>query len=287
MTLDNRIEAFSELGKFLRQTEPDESKINNHALKDLFYNDLKDLITQVAIYNPWFTEENTKKAIAAIAQQLNKNSLEAFVEPYRAAILKNKEAKQIAVIMAGNIPLVGFHDFLCVLLSGNRFMGKLSSDDKYLLPFLAKVLISIEPEFANYIEFTEGQLKNIQAVIATGSNITARYFEYYFSKYSSIIRKNRNSIAVLTGKETKEELRRFGEDIFQYFGLGCRSVSKLLVPKGYTFDSFYESMMPYKDIININKYANNYDYNRTVYLMANDPGLLDNNFLLLKESCIF
>ena len=284
MTLDNRIEAFSILGKFLKQIEKGEKNSDCDDLNELFYNDFNELIAQVSIYNPWFTEQNIKKAIAAIAENLDKNSLSTFLAPYRTNFPENKDPKRVAVIMAGNIPLVGFHDFLCVLLSGNRFVGKLSSDDKYLLPFLSKIIIKIEPTFFDYIEFTEGQLKNMQAVIATGSNNTARYFDYYFSKYPTIIRKNRNAVAVLTGKEKKEDLTRLGEDIFQYFGLGCRSVSKLFVPKGYIFDSFYESILSFQDIININKYGNNYDYNRTVYLMSSDTSLLDNNFLLLKES---
>ena len=284
MTLDNRIEVFSVLGKFLKQIETGERKSDHHDLNELFYNDLNELMEQVPVYNPWFTNQNIKKAIAAIAENLDNNSLQTFLAPHRNNLSENKEPKRIAVIMAGNIPLVGFHDFLCVLLSGNRFVGKLSSDDSYLLPFLAKIIIKIEPGFSEYIEFTEGPLKNMQAVIATGSNNTARYFDYYFSKYPAIIRKNRNSVAVLTGKESKNELTRLGEDIFQYFGLGCRNVSKLFVPNGYTFDVFYESILPFQDIINMNKYANNYDYNRTVYLMSSEPNLFDNNFLLLKES---
>jgi hypothetical protein len=287
MTLDNRIEAFSALGEFLKQVGQHKTTTAATPLNDLFYNDFKELITQVSIYNPWFTEQNIQSAISAIAENLDKNALQSFVAPYHEQLLENKTAHQVAVIMAGNIPLVGFHDFLCVLLSGNCFTGKLSSDDNRLLPFLAKILIAIEPAFADYIKFTEGQLKNIQAVIATGSNNTARYFEYYFSKYSTIIRKNRNAVAVITGNEKPEDLVLLGNDIFQYFGLGCRNVSKLFVPKGYTFDTFYESIMPFKDIINVNKYANNYDYNRTVYLMSNEPNLFDNNFLLLKESTAY
>jgi len=184
--------------------------------------------------------------------------------------------------MAGNIPLVAFHDWFCVLLSGNKFKGKLSSDDNLLLPFLSKVLITIEPYFENQIEFTEGQLKNMDAVIATGNNNSARYFEYYFSKLPHIIRKNRNSVAVLDGTEKSDELGLLGKDIFQYFGLGCRNVSKLFVPEKYKFDMFFESIIEFKDIVMHNKYANNYEYNRTIYLMNSDKSLLDNNFLLLK-----
>jgi hypothetical protein len=150
------------------------------------------------------------------------------------------------------------------------------------LPFLAKYLIHIEPEFTNKITFTEGRLENFDAVIATGSNNTARYFEYYFKDKPSIIRKSRNSVAVLNGKETKEQLVALGEDIFRYFGLGCRNVSKLFVPKGYLFDPFFEAMFEYQDVIHYEKYANNYDYNKAVFLMSNFK-LLDNGFLTIKE----
>jgi hypothetical protein len=284
MTLDNRIEAFNSLGKFLRQFSDQQSEANHHPLNEQFYNNFKELLTLVSIHNPWFTESNVKNAISAISGQLNQKQLHDWTNAYRRELDAPEKGFRVAVIMAGNIPMVGFHDLLCVLLSGNIFVGKLSSDDKLLLPYLSKILIAIEPGFKDYIEFTDGQLKTMDAVIATGSNNTARYFEYYFKKYPSIIRKNRNSVAVLSGEETATELTELGKDIFQYFGLGCRNVSKLFVPKGYKFDPFYEAIMVYQDIIHTNKYANNYDYNRTVYLMSNDPTLLDNNFLLLKES---
>ena len=161
-------------------------------------------------------------------------------------------------------------------------LAKLSSNDKQLLPFLAQYLISIEPEFKNLIEFTEGRLTNFDAVIATGSDNTARYFEYYFSKYPNIIRKNRNSVAVLTGDETKEEMELLADDIFRYFGLGCRNVSKIFFPEKYDFDKFFNGMFSWKHVINNHKYINNYDYNKAVYLMSNIK-LLDNEYLLLKE----
>jgi hypothetical protein len=284
MTLDNRIEAFAMLGKFLKQFSDTESPMIDHQLNPLFFDDFKELISRVSIHNAWFTENNVRNAIAAIADSLDLERLRDWLDTYREDIYKQKKNYRVAVIMAGNIPLVGFHDFLCVLLSGNTFVGKLSSDDKFLLPYLSKMLVTIEPRFESYIEFTEAQLKKMDAVIATGSNNSARYFEYYFGKYPSIIRKNRNSVAVLTGAESKEELIELGKDVFHYFGMGCRNVSKLFVPKGYKFDAFYEAMMGYQDVINMNKYGNNYDYNRTVYLMSTDHTLLDNNFLLLKES---
>lgn len=283
MTLDNRVKAFVTLGNFLKQFSGQGEKQADNSLNNLFYNDFNELIQSVHYNNGWFTEDNVRNAIAAIASSLNQDLLISWLSKYRKTISATPQAKNVAVIMAGNIPMVGFHDMLCVLLSGNKFTGKLSSDDKLLLPYIAKILIAIEPKFANYIEFTEGQLKNIDAVIATGSNNSARYFEYYFGKYPHIIRKNRNSVAVLSGMESKEDLKLLGKDIFQYFGLGCRNVSKLFVPRGYKFDTLYESIFDFQYVVNNNKYGNNYDYNRTVYLMGNNESLLDNNFLLLKE----
>lgn len=283
MTLDNRIKAFVILGNFLKQFSKQGEKQAGNSLNDTFYNDFNELIQSIHFNNGWFTEDNVRNAIGAIASSLDQDLLIDWLSKYIKTISDEKQIKNVAVIMAGNIPMVGFNDMLCVLLSGNKFTGKLSSDDKLLLPYIAKILKVIEPEFSNYIDFTEGQLKNIDAVIATGSNNSARYFEYYFGKHPHIIRKNRNSVAVLSGYESREDLKLLGKDIFQYFGLGCRNVSKLFVPKGYKFDTFYESIFDFQYVVNNNKYGNNYDYNRTVYLMSNNDSLLDNNFLLLKE----
>lgn len=283
MTIHKRIEALAALGKFLKQFSQEGIKQGNDQLNEKFYDELNELIGSVHFHNGWFTEENVRNAITEISTALDQKALTQWVSIYKKKLFENNTPKRVAVIMAGNIPLVGFHDMLCVLMSGNICVGKLSSDDNLLLPFIAKILIVIEPEFAQYIEFTNGQLKNMDAVIATGSDNTARYFDYYFGKYPHIIRKNRNSVAVLTGEESINDLRLLGKDVFQYFGLGCRNVSKLFVPKGYKFDTFYQSIFEYQNIVNNNKYGNNYDYNRTVYLMSNHPSLLDNNFLLLKE----
>ena len=188
--------------------------------------------------------------------------------------------------MAGNIPLVGFHDFISVLISGNKVLGKLSSNDKILLPFLTQKLIEIEPEFKEYIQFSDKKLENFDAVIATGSNNTSLYFEHYFGKYPNIIRKNRNSVAVLSGEESPTQLEALSKDIFTYFGLGCRNVSKLYLPKEYDFKPFFNAMYSQKDIIHNDKYMNNYDYNKAVYLMGG-VNLLDNEFMLLKEDTGF
>tara|TARA_R110002074_G_scaffold32501_3_gene90868 strand:- start:5057 stop:5827 length:771 start_codon:yes stop_codon:yes gene_type:complete len=184
--------------------------------------------------------------------------------------------------MAGNIPLVGFHDFLSVLISGHHVLVKQSSNDKHLLPYLAKYLEYAEPQFKGKIKFTEEKIENFDAVIATGSNNTARYFEYYFKNKPSIIRNNRNSVAVLTGNETSAELKNLSEDIFRYYGLGCRNVSKLFVPRGYKFETFFEAIYHWHPIVEKAKYANNYDYNKAVYLMS-EFDMLENGFFMIKE----
>lgn len=167
-------------------------------------------------------------------------------------------------------------------MSGNKVQLKQSSNDQKLLPILIDYLIAIEPNFKDLISITEIRLQNFDAVIATGSNNTARYFEHYFKKHPSIIRKNRNAVAVLTGDETEEEMESLGDDIFRYFGLGCRSVSKVFVPNDYDFDKFFKAIYNKGTILSYTKYKNNYDYNKTVYLMSQIT-LIENGFLLLKE----
>lgn len=229
-------------------------------------------------YNSWFTPDNVGHAIKAIGLMLNKADLQTWLNRYP---LKDHEPKKIGLVLAGNIPLVGFHDVLCVLVSGNFALIKASSQDARLITEVLKRLTAIEPAFAQQFSFTD-RLKDFDAVIATGSNNTSRYFEYYFGKVPHIIRKNRNSVAVLTGNETTEQLYALGHDIFDYFGLGCRNVSKLFVPQGYDFVPFFEAIEPYNPIINHHKYNNNYDYNKSIYLVNRDKHL-DNGFLLLKE----
>jgi len=281
MTLGQRTNAFIELGNFLRQFKLDDTKMQDNVLhNDSFFNELKDLITLSQSHNGWFTQKQVYFALQSWADALTEESLNKWLAPY--AIDDNNNPKKVGLILAGNIPLVGFHDFLSVLITGHKALVKASSNDQHLLPFLSNYLIAVEPEFEDFITFTEGKLEGFDAVIATGSNNTARYFEYYFKNKPSIIRKNRNSTAVLTGEETKDELIALGEDIFRYFGLGCRNVSKLYVPKDYDFTPFFEAIYEYRDIIHYEKYANNYDYNKAVFLMSNFK-LLDNGFLTIKE----
>ncbi|MFA6276133.1 MAG: acyl-CoA reductase [Pedobacter sp.] len=239
-------------------------------------------IVQSASYsNAWFTSEEVGKALISLSNMLNNDDLELWFEHVHIS----EQPKKVGLILAGNIPLVGFHDVLCVLATGNIALIKMSSSDDKLLPALLKQLISFEPELANHIEYTE-RLKDFDAIIATGSNNTSRYFDYYFGKVPNIIRKNRNSVAVLNGKESTAELESLGHDIFDYFGLGCRNVSKIYVPENYDLKNFFEPIEKYQPIINHFKYNNNYDYNKSIYLV-NGVKHFDNGFILMKEDETF
>jgi hypothetical protein len=280
MTLETKKSVFVELGKFLSQfSEDTSSRKATVQHNDLFFDDFIKLIKLSQSHNGWYTPEQVYFSIESWSKALTEENLDKWLSAYE---IDSIPPKNIALILAGNIPLVGFHDFLSVLITGHSVLVKTSSNDQHLLPFLAKYIIAIAPKFAEKITFVEGKLEGFDAVIATGSNNTARYFEYYFKDKPSIIRKSRNSVAVLNGSETKEQLIALGEDIFRYFGLGCRNVSKLFVPKGYTFDTFFEAIFEYQEVIHYEKYANNYDYNKAVFLMSNYK-LLDNGFLTLKE----
>ena len=284
MQLNKRIQAFVALGDFMSQfSNENYIKKDNIPFNDRFFEAMTEAIQLSKSYNGWFTKNNIQFAFKSWVDALNEENLLKWTATYD---LEKSLNHNIAMVLAGNIPLVAFHDLLSVLISGNRVIAKLSSNDKLLLPYLTKYLIAIEPEFESKIVFTEEKLENFDAVIATGSNNTARYFEYYFGKYPNIIRKNRNSVTVLSGKETSEDLKNLSNDIFRYFGLGCRNVSKLFIPKDYNFDAFFNAMFTWKEVINDNKYINNYDYNKAVYLMSN-INLLDNEFLLLKEDVSF
>ncbi|MDO8969148.1 MAG: hypothetical protein Q7U74_00580, partial [Saprospiraceae bacterium] len=269
VTLQQRIDLLAELGHFIRSGGDDE---------------LDQAIQQSYLENKWFTEENTRKALNAIAQDfLDKTKLEAWTASYTISTADYPE-KTVALIMAGNIPLVGFHDWLCVFISGHRAKVKLSDKDKRLLPLLVQKMGEWAHESWAYTEFlSEGErLTEFDMVIATGSNNTARYFEQYFGKYPHIIRRNRNAVAVLSGMETAEELHALGQDIFSYFGLGCRNVSKIYVPHGYHFDTLLEALHEYREMIHHDKYKNNFDYNFTLYIM-NGVAHKNNGCLLLKE----
>ncbi len=278
-TPEQRIQAFVKLGEFLRAYGRYKLGETSPPDMDKSFSELDDIVTMAGHKNGWFTEANLLFAFNAWGKVLTLEGINDWLASYK---LQNKASKQVAIIMAGNIPLVGFHDLLAVVLTGNMAVIKLSSDDTDLLPFFINLLEAFEPALKGAMIITKGTLSDFDAVIATGSNNTSRYFEYYFGKKPNIIRKNRNSIAILTGSESKEQLNALGEDIFRYFGLGCRSVSKLFVPEGYDFDLFFKAIEPYSFLKDHHKYHNNYDYNKAVYLMSQFP-FLDNNFFMLKE----
>ncbi|WP_324719088.1 acyl-CoA reductase [Salinimicrobium sp. HB62] len=286
MTIEQRREKLESLGRFLNQFKRSGfEKDDNLPQNDPYFDLLKDRIEQAVHHNGWFTLENVVFSLEQWSKALTRDNLQKWLSKYN---FQEVEPKTVGIIMAGNIPLVGFHDFISVLVSGHKVLVKQSSNDKLLFPVIADYLKAIAPEWKEKIELLPdskdgaSKMTNFDAVIATGSNNTARYFEYYFAGKPSIIRKNRNSVAVLTGEETPEELSALAEDIFRYYGLGCRNVSKLYVPEDYDFNAFFEAIYSWNPIINQAKYANNYDYNKAVYLMSQFK-LLENGFLILKE----
>jgi len=274
--LNDRIQHFSILGQFLKQFSHEKDK-NLENLNAKFYDRFLHLLNHSYTKNPWFTAQNVMLSIQGITKFVSKEVLEKWTSNYQF----NENPKTVALILAGNIPLVGFHDILSVLISGNHVLAKLSSKDDELIKIIRDILIEIHPHWEEKFKITEQFLKNFDAVIATGSNNSGRYFDYYFGKYPHIIRNNRNAVAVLNGKESNEELQALADDIYLYFGLGCRNVSKIFVPKNYDFQAFFEATEKYKELINHHKYANNYEYRRAIFLV-NTEKHFDNGFTLFK-----
>lgn len=274
MNLEKRINSFTELGNILREVLKNSSGISHEKLNILIDNQYN--------INPWFTPDNIRTSLNAIANELTEENLTIWTNTY-PALKENLNPVTVGLIMAGNIPLAGFHDFLSVLISGNKLIAKTSSKDPELIVHITELLCSVDKEFKDLIEFTEGILANFDVVIATGSNNSSRYFDYYFGRYPHIIRKNRNSIAIIEGDETEEELRNLGKDIFSYFGLGCRNVSKIYIPEGYDLSVMVKNWDNFAELISHAKYANNYDFNKAVFLV-NKEKFYDTGYLLLKES---
>jgi hypothetical protein len=266
MNIERRITAFAALGDFVLKNPVS----------------LQEIVNKTFIYNTWFTIDNINQALQNIAIEfLNKEKLENWISGYGSKITTH-DTKTIAIVAAGNIPMVAFHDILCVLISGNKLQLKLSEKDQYLLPFLLEQLINIEPDFKELISI-QFKLEKFDAIIATGSNNTAKHFAYYFGKYKNIIRRNRNSVAILTGEETKEDIENLGHDIFDYFGLGCRNVSKIFVPEKYDLYSLKDGLTKHIGVNQHNQYMNNLDYQRTLYLMNQTP-LIDIDFINIVEN---
>ncbi|MFA9289794.1 MAG: acyl-CoA reductase [Solirubrobacteraceae bacterium] len=282
MNLSARIDLLGTLGKLL-------ARFLENPNGSAFGFALQEKIIEAQQKNNWFTQENSMHCLIYWASVLKKDLLEEWIGNYELV----ERDKTVGIVMAGNIPMVGFHDLLCVFLVGHKALIKTSSKDDVLIPFLINELCELEPKLKSIITFAK-KLENFDAVIATGSNNTARYFELYFKKTPSIIRKNRTSLAVLTGNESSDELKELSNDVFSYFGLGCRSVTKVYLPSGYELKKIFEAFYHHNAIQNHHKYANNYTYHKAIYLM-NQDNIYDNGFFLLKNdaslfspiSCLF
>ena len=246
------------------------------------YAKFADSLVKARLNNTWFTEENITQAFTGLSAMLNPASIQTWLANYEG-LPDSPSPKRIGLILAGNIPAVGFHDLLCVFVSGHRAVAKLSGQDNILLPALIELFESEIEGLSWPVEWQAGKLGPVDAIIATGSNNTARYFEYYFGKYPNIIRKNRTSVAILSGNETAEELDKLGDDLFSYFGLGCRNVSKVYLHKDFDIDQFFGAIYKRNEIVNHHKYANNYDYYKALWMMNQEP-ILDNGFVILRES---
>ncbi|MFT7381696.1 MAG: hypothetical protein ACI9Z3_001585 [Roseivirga sp.] len=264
MTVQDRIEVFNQLGDRLRSLDQDQ---------------LEEICYRAGNGNSWFTAESVSAALAAWGNVLDEAQLLKWTEPYT---LSPKTSIKVGLVMAGNIPLVGFHDLLSVLISGHIAHVKFSSQDSFLMQFMINEIKSISEEMSKHIVLVE-RMNDADAIIATGSDNSARYFKHYFASKPHIIRQNRTAIAVLNGEETKEELKAFGDDYFQYFGLGCRNVSKVYVPKGYELPRLIDALLGYEKVLDHHKYRNNYDYNKSIYLVNKEPHL-DSGFFMMRES---
>jgi hypothetical protein len=287
MTLKQRITAFVQLSEVLKPIAANADWPGYQCgIVESEYNDFKSLIPLLTHHNGWFTPENVRMALGAWSKNLSSEQLNLWLEKYPQDLLEKENIKNVGLVLAGNIPMVGFHDVLSVLISGHRAVIKLSSDDKLLIPAILHMLCIIEPEFNERILLVDGKLQNIDSVIATGSNNTSRYFEQYFAGYPHIIRGSRNSLALVDESTDTETLKKLGHDIFDYFGLGCRNVSHVMFSEGYPINRFFEAIYDFHPIVNHNKYANNYDYYKAIFLL-NKEDLLDNGFLILRKNQMF
>lgn len=272
--IDQKIRAFLALGEVMRDAA--EGVTAGHA------GQFAGLIETLHLINPWFTPENVRFALSSIGNTLTEPNLHRWLSAY-PELQEERKPLTVGVVMAGNIPLVGFHDLLCVLITGNRLQAKLSAKDELLMKAVTDTLTSIEPSFSDFIELTSERLNGFDMVIATGSNNTSRYFAYYFRHVPSIIRRNRNSIAILDGTETPGELELLGDDIFSYFGLGCRNVSKLYLPEGYDPSTLPQHWQRYDNLRAHHKYSVNYDHSKAIMIVNREP-FNDGGFVLLREA---
>ena len=270
MNLQHRIDLLVRLGKYILSDEEQWLDIKERASRE----------------NGWFVPEFIKMASNSIAQSfLQKDVLEQWAKSYQLPEINNRP-QIVGLIMAGNIPLVGFHDWMCIFISGHTVHIKLSSKDQVLIKHLLEKLTEWSSGTSAIVEFSE-MLKGCDAYIATGSNNSSRYFEYYFKKYPHIIRRNRTSVAILTGQETKVELEQLADDVYLYFGLGCRNVTKIYVPVDYDFVPILEAFKKYSYLANHHKFKNNYDYNLALHLLNKKYYMTNGAILLIEDPAIF
>ena len=272
LSLNQRIQVLADLGERIQ------FELNHSPYNEAFEN----LLNKVNQRNPWFTKESVVQSLSVWANLLESNNLNHFISRYETVLFEKKNDKVVLLILAGNIPLVGLHDVICSFLSGSKSMIKVSSKDALLLSYLIEQIKTINSTASDYFEISETKAQGFTHVIATGSNNSARYFDHYFSKFPNIIRKNRSSLAIITQETTDTELEYLANDVFQYFGLGCRNVTQLCVPHSFDFDRLKNAFNSYATIINHNKYANNYDYHKAIALMNGDP-FIDFEFILLQN----
>lgn len=284
--IQNRINILYQLGNFLK-TFLEELGEEPAGFSNEGFQELDNAMQNAEIENPWFTRQFQLYNLRSWSKALESESLHNWIRKYPELLDGTGSPRKIGLVLAGNIPLVGLHDIICVLVSGNIAVTRLSSKDRHVYPVIKKIMSGFEGFSEDrWILLDDAPLKEIDAVIATGSDNSSRYFDYYFGKYPNIIRKNRNSAAILTGEETSEDMRKLADDIFLYFGLGCRNVSKIFVPEHFSPEKLYEGVEHYAHLINHNKYANNYDYQRAI-LLVNKVQFYDNGFLILKEDTSF
>ncbi|MEO8067220.1 MAG: acyl-CoA reductase [Flavobacteriales bacterium] len=280
LPFEQRLGAFVQLGRVFSAVGGSEAWPGfSIGLGELEYADLVHTVRRAGVVNGWFTETNVRHMLASLAEMLDERALRQWLADRKEPVV----ARSVGIIMAGNIPLVGFHDLLCVVLSGHSARIKPSSQDNVLIPAVVELLERFAPGIRAHLRIENGKLGVVDALIATGSNNTARYFEHYFGHLPRLVRKGRISVAILDGTETEDELTALGEDVFRYFGLGCRSVSKLYVPQSFDLDRFFGAIFPWKEVVNHNKYGNNYDYNKAIWLLERVP-MLENGFLILREA---
>ena len=279
MSIEDRISILKNLGSVL--TEIGKGNDWNGfelGVTEEEFNHVVQVVNSAKVYNGWFEVKEVQRAFLSWGAALNSVDLKNWTDQYN---FENQD-KTVGIIMAGNIPLVGLHDLISVYVSGNISIIKLSSDDPVLIPAILKVWKCFDPQIHDVVKVVTGKFENFDAVICTGSNNTARYFEEYFGKYPNIIRKSRTSVAIIDEGTSQEELAEIGHDIFDYYGLGCRNVTKLYLPEGYDLNNVFGAIFPWQNVTDNKKYGNNYDYHKAVFLME-QYDVIENGFILFKQ----